>query len=182
MNMSSSMMIMIGIMGGNESMNTNIVHQNENNNSSNGGQKATTMTSQKIANNSYSSEVKIMDTNTKIQINPFYAGFNTFKITFTGEDDKPAKNISNVVLQFTNDKANIGPIVVNLNKVSDGAYSIFGGYLSQKGTWSIQLTGQRIGAYDLNYEFNVDIKQKPVSFTLAAHSTSSSLSNMLKSS
>ena len=181
MNMPSSMMMMMGTMG-NESMNTNIVHQNQNNNSS-GGQKATTMPSQKIVNNSYSSEVKIMDTNTKFQINPFYTGFNTFKITFTGEDGKPAKNISNVVLQFTNDEANIGPIVVNLNKVSDGVYSIFGGYLSQKGTWSIQLTGQRIGAYDLNYEFNVDIKQKPVlSSSLAALPSSSSSSNMLKSS
>ena len=59
----------------------------------------------KIANTSYSNEVKIMDTNTKIQINPFYTGFNTFKITFTGIDGKPVKNISNVVMQFTNDQA-----------------------------------------------------------------------------
>ncbi len=127
------------------------------------------MPSQKIVNNSYSSDVKIMDTNTKIQINPFNTGFNTFKINFTGADGKPAKNISNVVLQFTNDQANIGPIVVNLKKVNDGVYSIFGGYLSQKGNWTIQLTGQRTGAYDLNYDFNVNIKQKPTSSpTLAA--------------
>jgi hypothetical protein len=152
-------------------MNANNAHQNQNqnNNSSSVGQTTTTMPSQKIVNNSYSSNVKIMDTNAKIQINPFYTGFNTFKINFTGADGKPAKNISNVVLQFTNDQANIGPIVVNLKKVNDGVYSIFGGYLSQKGNWTIQLTGQRTGAYDLNYDFNANIKQKPTSSpTLAA--------------
>jgi copper transport protein len=168
MNMSSSMMMMDM---GNNAMNTNNAHQNQNqnNNSSSVGQTTTTMPSQKIVNNSYSSNVKIMDTNAKIQINPFYTGFNTFKINFTGADGKPAKNISNVVLQFTNDQANIGPIVVNLKKVNDGVYSIFGGYLSQKGNWTIQLTGQRTGAYDLNYDFNANIKQKPTSSpTLAA--------------
>jgi copper transport protein len=178
MNMSSSMTMMMPGTLSNNAMNTNSAHQNHNNNSSNSGQKTTmTMPSQKIANNSYSSNVKILDTNAKIQINPFYTGFNTFKITFTGADDKPAKNISNVVLQFTNDQADIGPIVVNLKKVTDGVYSIFGGYLSQKGNWTIQLTGQRTGAYDLNYEFNVDLKQKPTlspTSTLPSSSSSSS--------
>ena len=119
--------------------------------------------SSKITNNSYSNEVKIMNTNTKIQINPFYTGFNTFKITFTDIDGKPVANISNVIMQFTNDQADIGPIVVNLNKINEGVYSIFGGYLSQKGNWNIHLTAQRLNAYDLNYEFDVDLKQKPSS-------------------
>ena len=34
-------------------------------------------------NNSYVKEVKILNVNTKIEINPFHSGFNTFKITFT---------------------------------------------------------------------------------------------------
>ena len=63
-------------------------------------------------------------------------------------------------MQFTNDQANIGPIVVNLNKINEGVYSIFGGYLSQKGNWNIHLTAQRLNAYDLNYEFDVDLKQQ----------------------
>ena len=92
--------------------------------------------SQQLQNNSFTKEEKIMDTNTKIQINPFYTGFNTFKVTFTGTDGKPAQNISNVILQFTNDAADIGPIVVPLNKISEGVFSIFGGYLSQQGNWT----------------------------------------------
>ncbi|HEX5519739.1 MAG TPA: hypothetical protein VFX18_04805, partial [Candidatus Nitrosocosmicus sp.] len=132
---------------------------------------------QKQENSSYTTDVKIMDTNTKFQINPFYAGFNTFKVTFTGADGKPAKDVSNVILQFTNDEADIGPIVVTLNKVSDGAYSTFGGYLSQKGNWTIQLTAQRVNAYDLNNEFDVSVKQKP---PLSPISSPSSLSNTVR--
>jgi hypothetical protein len=118
---------------------------------------------QKIANNSYTHEAKILDTNEKIEINPFYTGFNTFKVTFSDEDGKPAKNISNVIMRFTNDEANIGPIAVNLDKTNDGVYSTFGGYLSQQGNWNIKITAQRIGAYDLNYEFDSDIEKQPSS-------------------
>jgi hypothetical protein len=118
-----------------------------------------------------------MDVNTKFQINPFYPGFNTFKVTFTGTDGKPAQNITNVILQLTNDEADIGPIVVNLNKISEGTYSIFGGYLSQKGNWTIQLTAQRVNAYDLNNEFDVDVKPRPVSSTPSTLSSASSSSS-----
>ena len=118
------------------------------------------ISSQQLQNNSFTKEEKIMDTNTKIQINPFYTGFNTFKVTFTGTDGKPAQNISNVILQFTNDAADIGPIVVPLNKISEGVFSIFGGYLSQQGNWTVQLTAQRINAYDLNSEFDINVRQQ----------------------
>ena len=46
-------------------------------------------------NNSYVKEVKILNVNTKIEINPFHSGFNTFKITFTDADGKPYSNIIN---------------------------------------------------------------------------------------
>ena len=69
----------------------------------------------------------------------------------------------------------IGPIVVDLNKIKDSVYSIFGGYLSQKGNWSIQLTAQRINAYDLNYGFDINIKQQPPLTNSITSSSSSSL-------
>ncbi|HXT83326.1 MAG TPA: CopD family protein [Verrucomicrobiae bacterium] len=146
----------------NSNMNTNMLYSNHNLGNLN-GQNGRSITPSKIVNNSYSNETNIQDVNTKLQINPFYTGFNTFKITFTGTDGKPAKNISNVILQFTNKKAEIGPIVVSLNKISEGVYSIFGGYISQKGEWTIQLTGQRIGAYDLNYNYDVHVNPHPKS-------------------
>lgn len=171
MNMPMSMMTM-GVGSGNSTMtgsnmNANSMNQNQHvlpssampkeQNSNNNPN----VSNQKLQNSSYTSEVNIMDINTKLQINPFYSGFNTFKVTFVGTDGKPAQNISNVILQFTNDEAGIGPIVVNLNKISEGTYSTFGGYLSQKGNWTIQLTAQRINAYDLNNEFDVTVKSPP---------------------
>ena len=136
------------------------------------GQNGRNIIPSKIVNNSYSNITNIQGINTKLQITPFYTGFNTFKITFTGTDGKTAKNISNVILQFTNKKAEIGPIVVSLNKVSEGVYSVFGGYMSQKGDWTIQLTGQRIGEYDLNYNYDVNVKPHP-------KSTASDISNLI---
>ncbi|MGN6630343.1 MAG: copper resistance CopC/CopD family protein [Candidatus Nitrosocosmicus sp.] len=181
-----SMMTMMGDMGSIGSS-TNMTSNNMNANTMNHNQSSSILSpqatknpntaGQKQENSSYTTDVKIMDTNTNFQINPFYAGFNTFKVTFTGADGKPAKDVSNVILQFTNDEADIGPIVVTLNKVSEGAYSTFGGYLSQKGNWTIQLTAQRVNAYDLNNEFDVSVKQKP---PLSPISSPSSLSNTVR--
>ncbi len=154
----------------NQNMNANILHSNHIPVHSN-GQNGRNIIPSKIVNNSYSNTTNIQGINTKLQINPFYTGFNTFKITFIGPDGKAAKNISNVILQFTNKKEDIGPIVVSLNKISEGVYSIFGGYISQKGDWTIQLTGQRIGAYDLNYNYDVHVNPHP-------KSTANSMSNL----
>ncbi|MDQ6724093.1 MAG: hypothetical protein M3Z01_07500, partial [Thermoproteota archaeon] len=74
----------------------------------------------------------------------------------------------------TNDQANIGPIFINLKKISEGVYSIFGGYLSQKGNWSVQTTAQRTDAYDLNNEFNLKIQSPP----LLSSTTNASLSSL----
>ena len=127
---SSTTTMMMGLNMNQNMANQNPQHETHNNLNTSG---------QQLQNNSFTKEEKIMDTNTKIQINPFHTGFNTFKVTFTGADGKPAQNISNVILQFTNDAADIGPIVVPLNKISEGVFSIFGGYLSQQGNWTYNL-------------------------------------------
>jgi putative copper export protein/methionine-rich copper-binding protein CopC len=179
MNMSSSMMMTMMDMNG---MNVNMMHPDQHNSAEDAtttsvmlGKGGSTSSSdsvntknlntspQKIVNNSYTQEAKILDTNEKIEISPFYTGFNTFKVTFSDKDGKPAKNISNVIMRFTNDEANIGPIAVNLDKTNDGVYSTFGGYLSQQGNWNIKITAQRIGAYDLNYEFDSNVEKQPPS-------------------
>jgi len=84
-------------------------------------------------NSSYVKEVKILDINTKIEINPFHSGFKTFKITFITPDGKPYSNISTVRMIFKNDQADIGPITTTLKPVSTGVYTITGGYISQPG-------------------------------------------------
>ena len=97
-------------------------------------------------NHAYVNQKQIMDINTKIEISPFYVGFNFFKTIFTDAKGKPVRNISNVIIQFTNTAADIGPTVVNLDKASDGIYSKSGAYRSQPGDWNIRLTAQRTGS------------------------------------
>lgn len=110
-------------------------------------------------NSSYVKEVKILDVNTKIEINPFHPGFNTFKIAFTTPDGKPYSNISTVRMIFKNDQADIGPITTTLKPVSTGVYTVTGGYISQPGVWNIAIAAQRPSDYDLNYKFTSNVNE-----------------------
>ena len=76
------------------------------------------------------------------------------------ENNKPLSNINNVIMQFTNQNQNIGPIIANLEKTGDQAYSITGAYLSQEGEWNVKITVQRTGQYDLNHSFDISIPSK----------------------
>jgi nitrogen fixation protein FixH len=107
-----------------------------------------------IKNTTFVKEVKILGVNTKIEINPFHSGFNTFKITFTDADGKPFSKTSAVRMIFKNDEADIGPITTNLKPISPGVYTIIGGYISQPGQWNIAMAAQRPSDYDLNHRFS----------------------------
>ncbi len=110
-------------------------------------------------NKTFSEQATVDNVNLKNEITPFSAGINTFNVTLTDQQGNPAKNIRNVIMQFTNTESNIGPIVANLAKKGEGQYSITGGYLSQPGEWEIKVTAQRSGAYDLNYSFKETIRE-----------------------
>ena len=109
----------------------------------------------------FSEQVTISGVDTTLEIAPFHAGFNTFTVTLSDEaTGSPPQNINAIYLRFTNPEARIGPIVTTLNSTGDGSedrYSAVGGYLSQMGNWEIDLVVQRLGAYDLNYSFEVEL-------------------------
>jgi hypothetical protein len=102
-----------------------------------------------------------MNVNTKLEINPLYTGFNTFKVTFTDANGKPNTKVNAAEMTFTNTVANIGPIVANLHKLGPGVYSIIGAYISQTGDWDITLAAQRLSDLDLNYEFTAKVTNAP---------------------
>lgn len=110
-------------------------------------------------NTSYIKETKILNVDTRLEISPFKSGFNTFKVSFIDPNGKPYSKISAVRMIFKNDQADIGPITVNLKKITPGIYSITGGYLSQPGEWNIALAAQRPSDYDLNYRFTSTVNQ-----------------------
>jgi methionine-rich copper-binding protein CopC len=127
----------------------------------NSAQAAQTISSNQN-NNTFSDQVTVDNVNLQYKITPFYAGTsNSFNVTLTDASGKPPTNIKNVIMQFNNKQAGIGPVVANLNKMENGLYSIEGGYLSQPGEWDIKIIVQRNEAYDLNHSFRVTAKSPP---------------------
>ncbi|CAN5679201.1 hypothetical protein BH23THE1_BH23THE1_24660 [soil metagenome] len=94
----------------------------------------------------------------KFDIIPFQVGQNTFNLSASYTNGTVVENIRNVYLEFNNPIKNLGPIVDMMEKVDSGKYSLVGNYLSQNGNWEIEMTIQRIGEYDINQQFNIEIK------------------------
>lgn len=112
-------------------------------------------------NSTYIVQTKIMDINTKIEINPFYAGFNVFKVTFTDAAGKPYTKVYSSELVFNNVVADITNVVANLQKIGPGVFSVTGAYISRPGEWDIALSAQRVNQLDLNYEFTKKVTTAP---------------------
>lgn len=94
----------------------------------------------------------------RFEIIPFQIGQNTFNLSASYANGTAVENIRNVYLEFNNPIKNLGPIVDTIEKVDSGKYSLVGNYLSQNGNWEIEMTIQRIGEYDINQQFNIEIK------------------------
>ena len=119
----------------------------------------TTTTKDKEAN-TFLQRTVIDNVTLEYEITPLQVGINTFIVALKDENNKPFSNINNVIMQFTNQNQNIGPIIANLKKSGEGVYSITGAYLSQEGEWNVKITAQRSGQYDLNHNFKISISSK----------------------
>jgi methionine-rich copper-binding protein CopC/putative copper export protein len=86
----------------------------------------------------------------------------TGKFLVTAED--PTKNtgadIKNMVVALTNQAAGIGPIIAPVQERFAGGYVFDENLLSPAGTWTVNLTAQRAGAYDASATFNVNYPQE----------------------
>lgn len=121
----------------------------------------TTTNTTKDETNRFLEKTMIDKVNLEFEITPLIAGMNTFTVTLKDEEmDKPIKNVKNVIMQFTNQDQNIGPIITNLKNADNGVYNITGAYLSQEGQWNIKVTVQRTGQYDLNHSFDIFVPSK----------------------
>jgi methionine-rich copper-binding protein CopC len=106
----------------------------------------------------FSEHSTVDNANLTLKIVPFNVGQNTFNVTITDQSGTFLSNIRNVILSFTNQDADIGPIVATLNKTGEGKFAAQGSYLTQPGNWEIKATAQRSGAYDLNHTFDAQVK------------------------
>jgi methionine-rich copper-binding protein CopC len=92
------------------------------------------------------------------EIIPLKVGHNTFNLSAVYTNGTVVENIRNVYLEFNNPIKNLGPIVDTMEKVDSGKYSLVGNYLSQEGKWEIKMTIQRMGEYDINQQFDIELK------------------------
>lgn len=93
----------------------------------------------------------------QFDIFPLKVGQNTFNLTASYPNGTGVDNIRDVYLEFNNPSKNLGPIIEIMNKTGSGEYSLSGSFLSQSGNWEIKMTVQRIGEYDINQEFDVEL-------------------------
>lgn len=135
----------------------NMVHTTSTSSSS---QMAMTENQMQMKNSTLVKQSTIMNVNTKIEINPFYSGFNTFKITFTDPNGKPYTKITGAEMIFKNEKADIGPIVVTMKKLQPNIFAV-GTFIGLPGEWNIAMAAQRQADYDLNYAFASKITNDP---------------------
>ncbi|MGA9153948.1 MAG: CopD family protein, partial [Candidatus Nitrosopolaris sp.] len=110
-----------------------------------------------VKNSTFVTQQNILNVNTKIEINPFYSGFNVFKVTFTDAAGKPYTKVSTTEIVFGNTAADISNVVANLQKMGPGVFSVTGAYISQPGEWDIALSAQRVQDLDLNYAFTAKV-------------------------
>ena len=85
----------------------------------------------------------------------------TGKFLLTAEDPltKSAADLKNVVVTLTNQAAGIGPIAASIEQRFTGGYVFDENLLAPPGTWTIDITAQRAGAYDATASFNVNYPQ-----------------------
>lgn len=91
-------------------------------------------------------------------ISPFFVGFNNFTVNILGENQNLTQT-SDVFIEFKKGDLSLGPIIANLERTNNTAYSTFGGYLSQAGEWDLKISIQRINSYDLNYRLGLTVNR-----------------------
>jgi len=69
---------------------------------------------------------------------------------------KAGTDVKNVVVTLTNQAAGIGPIVAPVEERFAGGYVFDENLLAPPGTWTINVTAQRAGAYDATASFNLN--------------------------
>ncbi|MDQ6666698.1 MAG: hypothetical protein M3Y53_00555, partial [Thermoproteota archaeon] len=95
-----------------------------------------------------------------LSINPYTPGNNNFKISYTDSNGNPI-DISTVQIRYTQTEKKIGPITVDVNKVSKGIFSVNAAF-GLAGPWNLQIEAMqaKANALDIITEYNLFVKPK----------------------
>jgi copper transport protein len=93
--------------------------------------------------NIYSTVVYTDDQKIEINLQPARLGQNKILVYFTDYNNKPIDNISNATLKLSQLERNIGPIQIDMEKISNGRFNAVIP-ISTLGLWNLEIQGKTL--------------------------------------
>ncbi|HEX2406222.1 MAG TPA: copper resistance protein CopC [Nitrososphaeraceae archaeon] len=115
----------------------------------------------KNSSNIYSTVVYTEDQKIEINLQPARLGQNKIFVYFTDYNNKPIDNISNATLKLSQLERNIGPIQIDMEKITNGRFNAVIP-ISTLGLWNLEIQGKTLQPNTPNTIANwaVDIKPR----------------------
>jgi copper transport protein len=110
--------------------------------------------------NTYSTVIYTEDQKIEINLQPARLGQNKIFIYFTDYNNKPIDNISNATLKLSQLERNIGPIQIDMEKISNGRFNAIIP-ISTLGLWNLEIQGKTLQPNTPNTIANWAVNIKP---------------------
>jgi copper transport protein len=108
----------------------------------------------------YSTVVYTEDQKIEINLQPARLGQNSIIVDFTDYNNKPIDSISNATLKLSQLERNIGPIQIDMEKISNGRFNATIP-ISTLGLWNLEIQGKTLQPNTPNTIANLQVNIKP---------------------
>src|SRR5687767_15122419 len=108
----------------------------------------------------YSTVVYTEDQKIEVNLQPARLGQNNIFVDFTDYNNKPIDIISNATLKLSQLERNIGPIQIDMEKISDGRFNAIIP-ISTLGLWNLEIQGKTLQPNTPNAIANLEVNIKP---------------------
>ncbi|HYY71936.1 MAG TPA: hypothetical protein VE595_05945, partial [Nitrososphaeraceae archaeon] len=108
----------------------------------------------------YSTVVYTEDKKIEINLQPARLGQNNIFVDFTDYNNKPIDVISNATLKLSQLERNIGPIQIDMEKISNGRFNAIIP-ISTLGLWNLEIQGKTLQPDTPNTIANLEVNIKP---------------------
>jgi copper transport protein len=108
----------------------------------------------------YSTVVYTEDQKIEINLQPARLGQNEIFVYFTDYNNKPIDSISNATLKLSQLERNIGPIQIDMEKISNGRFNAVIP-ISTLGLWNLEIQGKTLQPNTPNTIANLQVNIKP---------------------
>ncbi|HET7644447.1 MAG TPA: CopD family protein, partial [Nitrososphaeraceae archaeon] len=110
--------------------------------------------------NTYSTVIYTEDQKVEVNLQPARLGQNSILVNFINYDNKPIDSINNATIKMSQLERNIGPVQIDMNKVSSGKFSA-NIPISTLGVWNLEVQGKTTQPNTPNIIANFDVDIKP---------------------